>query len=312
MERETTVFVAGGETHVGAALRRRLIAGGWRIVGADSDEPDYHDRDAVDRFFSAVRPAHVFVAAGMSAGIGGNQRFPADLMRDNLDVASHIIPAAAAHGVRKLMYLATSCVYPKHAPQPMHPDALWTGPLEPTSAAYATAKLTGLVLCQAYRRQYGVPFIAAIGADVYGPDDKFSAEDSHVIGGLMRRMHDAREAGSASLAVWGSGRPEREFIFADDLADACLFAMERYDDEAPINLGTGVRTTIRDLAGMIREVTGYGGELQFDTARPDGIPLKALDSSVLHGLGWRPAVGLRDGLSRVYETFRATGAASRT
>lgn len=305
MDSETIVYVAGGTTVAGAALRRQLAARGARLVGDPEDEPDYSDRAAVRKFFKQVQPACVYVTAGKSAGIAGNQRSPADLMRDNLDVAAHLLPAAAEAGVRKLLYLATSCVYPKHAPQPMHPDALWTGPLEPTSAAYAVAKLAGITLCRAYRQQGGARFITAIGADVYGPDDKFSAEDSHVVGGLLRRMHEARESGAPELAVWGSGRPEREFIYADDLADACIFAMERYDDERPVNLGTGIRTSIRDLAFIIRDVVGYTGELRFDTTKPDGIPFKGLDSSVLQDLGWKPSIGLRAGLDLTYAGFLA-------
>ena len=300
---QATVFVAGGQTLVGAALRRRLADRGLTVVGEGGAEPDLRNSDAVDRFFDHARPAYVFVAAGKSAGIGGNQRMPADLMRDNLDVAAHLVPAASTFGVRKLVYLASSCIYPKHASQPMHPDSLWTGPLEPTSAAYAVAKLAGITLCQAYRRQYDAPFVSVIGADAYGPDDDFSPEDSHVVAGLMRRMHEARVSAAPAVTIWGSGSPKREFIYADDLADACIFAMDRYDGDQPLNLGTGVQTSIRDLAALVREVVGYEGELQFDTSRPDGIPLKGLDSAALTALGWRPGVPLRTGLALTYQHF---------
>lgn len=299
-----SVFVAGSDTMVGRALVRQFTAGaGVEPVGLGREEPDLRDPTAVDRFFAAARPDQVFVVAGRQAGIAGNQAHPADLMIDSLRIATSVIPAAARHGTKKLLYLASSCTYPKAAPQPFQPGALWTGPVEPTSAAYAVAKLAGMTLVGAYRRQHRLAFISAIGADAYGPDDDFSPEHSHVVGALIRRMHEARESGAPVVDIWGTGTPRREFIYVDDLADACRFAMGVYDDAAPINLGTGVTTSIGELARMVREVVGYRGELRFDTSRPDGMPLKGLDSGVLHALGWRPRWRLEAGLEAAYRGF---------
>jgi GDP-L-fucose synthase len=233
-------------------------------------------------------------------------------MIDNLLIAASVLPAACRHGAKTLLYLASSCTYPKLAPQPFRTETLWTGPVEPTSAAYAVAKLAGMTLADAYRRQHGVTFISAIGADAYGPHDDFSPERSHVVGALLRRMHEAREQGAASLEIWGTGTPRREFIYVDDLAAACLFVMRRYDGAAPINLGVGVTRSIAELAHAVRDVVGYQGELRFDTSRPDGMPLKGLDSSALRALGWTPAWELRAGLEATYQWYLADiGAAGR-
>ncbi|MBI1873291.1 MAG: GDP-L-fucose synthase [Acidobacteria bacterium] len=303
MNADARIYVAGGNTPIGAALHRRLGELEYRRVVSVDDEPDFHNRDAVARLFDRTRPAYVFVAGGRTAGIGGNQRFPADLMLDNLLVATSVIPAAWHSGVTKLLYLASSCVYPKQAPQPFRTESLWTGPVESTSAAYATAKLAGIALCHAYRREQGAPFITAIAADAYGPGDDFSPEDSHVVGALIRRMHEAREQGLASVEVWGSGGPQREFVYVDDLADACVFAMRHYDGAEPLNLGTGVVTSIAELAAGIREVVGYRGELRFDRTKPDGMPFKGLDSTRLRVMGWKGRWSLRDGLQSTYEWF---------
>jgi GDP-L-fucose synthase len=305
MNPESRIFVAGPGTLIGSALVRRLGEQGFtHLVGA-TDGPDLLDAHAVDRFFAAERPEYVFVAAGRSGGIDANQKYPADLMLENLLVAAHLVPAAWTHGAAKLLYLTSSCTYPKHAPPPMRPESLWTGELEPTSAAYATAKLAGARLCDAYRHQHGARFIVGIPADAFGPGDDFSPESSHVVAALIRRMHDARERGDTALDVWGSGAPRREFIYADDLADACIAAMLRYEGAAPVNLGTGIGTSIRELAELVRDVVGYRGSLWFDTTRPDGMPCKALDSTVLHGLGWRPARDLRAALASTYEWLQA-------
>jgi GDP-L-fucose synthase len=303
------IYVSGGTTLVGSAIVRRLAARGFgNLVGAPGEEPDLRDAIGVAHFFERARPEYVFVAAGQSAGIGGNEQSPADLMIDNLLVGDHIVPAAWRFRAAKLLYLASSCIYPKLAPQPLHPRSLWTGPLEPTSAAYAVAKLAGLTLCDAFRRQHGARFITAIAADAYGPGDDFTPDRSHVVGALVRRMHEAKVSAAPSVDVWGSGEPRRELIYVDDLADACIFAMERYDDASPINLGTGVFTPIAELARTIRDVVGYRGELRFDPTRPDGMPFKGLDSTPLGALGWKPAWSLRDGLQRTYEWFLEAGA----
>ena len=267
------------------------------------EEPDYRDRAAVEAFLNRRRPEHVFVAAGETAGIGGNTARPADLMTDNLLAAANLIPAAAASGVARLVYLASSCIYPKQAPHPLQTTSLWSGPVEPTSAAYATAKLAGVVLCDAFRRQHARPFVAAIAADAYGPGDDFSAENAHVVGALIRRFDEAARTAAPFVEVWGSGAPRREFIYVDDLADACVFAMERYEGGEPINLGTGTDTSIAELAQEIARVVGFRGEIRFDRSRPDGMPFKGLDSSVLHGLGWRPKWTLARGLEETYRWY---------
>lgn len=307
MNRDARVFVAGGATMIGAVILRQLRERGYTNIVDPADEPPLDDRIEVEAFFQRIKPAAVFVVAGRTAGIAGNQQFPADLMLDNLLVASHVIPAAARSGVERLLYLSSSCTYPKAAPHPLNPDSLWTGSLEPTSAAYAVSKLAGVTLVQAYRRQHAACFLSAISADAYGPGDDFSPEHSHVVGALLRRMHEAKTASTPAVAVWGSGSPQREFIYVDDLADACIFALERYDDETPINLGVGVSTSIRALAVAVREVVGYRGELTFDTSKPDGMPFKGLDSTALQELGWKPQTPLRDGLARTYDWFLTEG-----
>jgi len=297
------IWIAGGRSLVGAALGRVLArAGGPTAV--TGPEPDLLDRRAVDRFVARTRPDFVVVAAGPSGGIGANQRRPASLMHDNLLVACHVLDAARRHGVRKLLYLGSSCAYPRDAAQPMAASSLLTGPLEPTSRPYAMAKLSGLVLCEAYRRQHGARFVAAIPADVYGPDDVFSVEDSHVVGALVRRMVEAERSGAPALELWGTGAARRDFVYADDVAEACLVVLAAYDGEEPINLGTGGDVAIRTLAETLREVTGFGGELRFDASRPDGAPRKGLDGAALAALGWRPRTSLRDGLEATVAAYR--------
>jgi GDP-L-fucose synthase len=302
MRPDSRIYVAGGRTMLGRAILRRLAAAGFQPVAPD-EEPDPADLASVERFFDRHRPEYVFVAAGQTAGIGGNLAHPADLMTDNLLVAAHLIPAAARQGVAKLLYLASSCIYPKQGQYPLQTSALWSGPLEPTSAAYATAKLAGVALCDAYRRQHGWNFVSGIAADVYGPGDDFTPDNSHVVGALLRRFDEAVAAGAASVDVWGSGMPRREFIYVDDLADAAIFAIRNYDGSAPINLGTGEVTSIADLAREIAAVVGYRGEIRFDSSRPDGMPYKGLDSSLLRGLGWRPSWTLRRGLEESYQWY---------
>lgn len=291
---------------LGAALVRRFAAGGaCTIVGAEA-QPQWTDARAVDALFAATRPDHVVVAAGRTAGIAANRRYPADLMLDNLLVAAHVIPAAWRHGVHKLLYLTSSCTYPRDAAQPFGASSFWTGPVEPTSAAYATAKLAGMRLCEAFRLQYGVRFLTAVVADAFGPGDDFSADgNGHVVSALMRRMHDARLAAAPTVTIWGSGTPRREFLYVDDLADAVAFVMRHYEGEQPINIGTGMTTTIRELAELVREIVGFRGELAFDTSRPDGAAVKWLDSAPLRALGWTPSWDLRRALQCTYEWYLA-------
>ena len=291
---------------IGAALVRRSgVDGHASLVGVEG-QPDWTDGRAVDRFFAKTRPDQVIVAAGRTEGIGGNQQHPADLMLDNLLVAAHVIPAAWRYGARKLMDLASSCTYPMAASQPWKTDAIGTGATEPTSAASAAAKLAGITLCEAYSQQHGAHYIAAVVADVFGPGDAFGSDGhGHVVSDLMSRMHEGRVTGAKSMTVWGSGIPRREFIYIDDLADAALFLMRAYEDQAPINIGTGVTTSIRELAETMREVGGFRGDLVFDPGRPDGAPVKSLDTAPLRALGWVPSWELRAALESTYEWFLA-------
>jgi GDP-L-fucose synthase len=298
------IYVAGGDTLLGVALRERLRAKGHtNLVGEPPAEPDLVSSWQVEDFFAAERPEYVFLAAGPSGGIHANQSYPAQLMRDNLLVAVHVLHAAYRYDVSKLLYLASSCSYPRLAPQPMRVESLMTGPLEPTNEAYALGKLAGMVLCQAYHRQYGTPFITAIPANAFGPHDDFSAENSHVIPGLIRRFHEARCCGQAEVQIWGSGHPRREFLYSRDLADACLFVMRNYDADEPINLGGGSDLSIAETARIVAEVLGYRGRLSFDVSRPDGMPLKSLDSRPLRKLGWVPTTDFRTALAETYDWF---------
>jgi len=304
VDQNSRIFVAGGSTPLGRALLERLRADGSHcIVGAPPDEPDLTDAGRVAAFFEWERPQYVFLTAGRSGGIGANRDRPADLMLDNLLTAVHVIREAHRAGVSRLLYLASSCSYPRVAPQPMRPESLLAGPPEPTSDAYAVAKLAGWKLCQAYRRQYGASFVTAIPANSFGPFDDFGSDSGHVIPALMRRMHEAKVRGHDAVAVWGSGRPLREFLYVRDLADACLFAMRRYDGEAPINLGGGPEHSVAETARRIAEVVGYRGRIVFDAGRPDGAPRKALDSSELVALGWRAATDFRTALQETYTWF---------
>jgi GDP-L-fucose synthase len=301
VDRHSRVFVAGADTLIGAAIVTALRRDGYDVLDGIG-EVDLRDPASVAAFFQRHRPERVIVTAGRAAGISGNQRYPADLIRDNLLIATHVIHEAWASGTRRLMYLASSCSYPKLAPQPMRVDSLLTGPLEPTNRSYAVAKLAAIQMCEAYRQQHGVHFFAAIPADAFGPGDDFSPEDSHVVAGLMRRMHEAKLAGAPSIDIWGSGNQRREFIYADDLAAACVFVMANHDG-GTINVGGGRDTSIGELAEALKTVVGFEGALRFDTSKPDGMPFKALDSSALLDLGWKPAVPFDDALGRTYQWF---------
>jgi GDP-L-fucose synthase len=298
------IFVAGVGTPVGKAVVARLGATeGVTVCGADVAEATLRDRAALDARLVELRPTHVVVAAGRSGGIAANRRTPVDLMVDNLDVVGAVLPAAHRAGVESLLYLASSCTYPRASAQPMHPDSLFTGPLEPTSEAYATAKLAGLVMCRAYRDQHLVRFVTGIAGDVYGPGDDFDPENSHVVAGMIRRMHEARLRHEKSFVVWGTGRQVRDLTYVDDLADACITALAHYDEREPINLSCGLGTTIAELAATVREVVGFDGELVFDTTRPDGAPMKVLDSTRVRSLGFSPGIALREGVERTYAWF---------
>ena len=303
MKTTSRVFVAGGSTLLGSAILDRLRDEGCGLVGVGPEEPDPTQAAQVEDFFAEYRPEYVFVAAGRSGGIGLNRETPADLMLDNLLIATNLLPAAHAHGVRKLLYLGSSCGYSRLAPQPLRVESLHTGPLEPTSAAYATAKLAGMRLCGAFRDQHGANFVSAIPANAFGPGDDFSADAGHVIPALMRRFHEAKRDGRPEVAVWGSGTPRREFVAACDIADAAVFVMRHYDSPDPINLGDGTDASIAEVARLVAAVVGYRGRLVFDTTKPDGMPLKRLDSSPLFALGWRPSTTFEDALAETYAWF---------
>lgn len=306
MRTQDPIYVAGGDSLAGAAILRRLAAQGYRhVVGGPGDEPPLTDASAVDHFFARMQPRYVFLAGGPAAGIAGNQRYPADLMRENLLVATHVISSAYRSGVTKLLYLASSCCYPRLCPQPMREEHLFSGPLEPTNDAYAMAKLAGIKLCEAYARQHGVRFLSAIPANPFGPGDDFDPETSHVIPGLIARIHRAKEDGVPSVTLWGTGAPQREFIFVEDLADACIHVMQHYEGLEPINLGSGHILSIRELAQIIAEVVGYRGAILFDPTKPDGMPVKILDSGPLREMGWRPRTPFRDSLELTYRWYVA-------
>jgi len=300
------IFVAGHSGLVGSAIVRRLNAAGIRnLLLATRADLDLCNQGAVDRFFSVEKPKYVFLAAARVGGIHANATAPADFIRDNLQIELNVIDSAYRHGTHKLLFLGSSCIYPRLAAQPIREDSLLTGPLEPTNEAYAIAKIAGLKLCQAYRRQYGFRAITLMPTNLYGPGDNFSLSGSHVLPALMRKFHEAVVARADSVTVWGTGTPRREFLFVDDLADACLFLMRHYDDEAIVNVGIGEDLTIRELAELVARITGFGGTLDFDDSKPDGTPRKLLDVSFLRSLGWHAQVPLEEGVKRTYEWFKA-------
>jgi GDP-L-fucose synthase len=305
MEQRSRIYVAGHTGLVGSALVRRLARDGFaHIITRTHSELDLTDRLAVEGFVEREQPEFVFLAAAKVGGIAANDAYPADFIRENLLIQTHVIDAGWRGGVRKLLFLGSSCIYPKHAHQPIREDALLTGPLEPTNSAYAIAKIAGLEMCQAYRRQYGFNAISLMPTNLYGPGDDFDPESAHVLPALIRKFHDAKVTGADHVVVWGTGAPRREFLHVDDLADAALFLMQRYDDDTPINVGAGEDISIRELAGLVREVVGVQAEIRFDTTRPDGTPRKLLDSSRLEGFGWRPRISLRDGLRDTYAWYQ--------
>jgi len=298
------VYVAGHRGLVGSALARRLRAEGYEnLILRSREEVDLRDPAAVDRLFAEERPEYVFLAAAKVGGIWANATYPADFIRDNLQIQVNVIDAAHRYGVKKLLFFGSSCIYPKHAPQPLKEEYLLTGPLEPTNEAYAVAKIAGLKMVQAYRRQYGFCGICLMPANLYGPGDNFDPKTSHVLPALIRRFHEAKVRGQRQVVVWGTGTPRREFLHVDDLADAAVFLMRHYEDERPINVGVGEDVSIRELAELVAEIVGYEGEMVFDRSKPDGTPRKLLDVSRLHRLGWRAAISLRQGIQQTYQWF---------
>jgi GDP-L-fucose synthase len=313
MQADSKIYVAGHRGLVGSAVMRRLRAGGYaNLVTRTHDELDLTDQAAVRRFFEAERPEYVFLAAAKVGGILANSTYPADFIHRNLAIETNVIHAAYRCGVSKLLFLGSSCIYPRHAPQPMKEEHLLTGPLEPTNEPYAVAKIAGIKMCAAYNRQYGTNFISVMPTNLYGPGDNYDLENSHVLPALIRKMHEAKEAGRDAVTIWGTGSPRREFLDSDDLADACVFLMERVDAAEVgefINVGVGHDLSIREAAELVAEVVGFKGRLEFDASRPDGSPRKLLDVSRLSALGWRAGTPLREGLSKAYRDYLSRYAA---
>lgn len=301
MEKEGRIYVAGHRGMVGSAIVRKLKTDGFRnIIVRTSAELDLRDQQAVRSFFEKEKPEYIFLAAAKVGGIQANNTYRGEFLYDNLMIEANVIHQAYENGAKKLLFLGSSCIYPKMAPQPLKEEYLLTGALEPTNEPYAIAKIAGIKLCETYRHQYGCNFISAMPTNLYGPNDNYDLNNSHVLPALLRKFHSAKESGAGFVEIWGSGTPLREFLHVDDLADAALFLMENYNDHLFVNVGTGEDLAIRDLAEMISEVVGFEGELRFDSSKPDGTPRKLMDISRLHNMGWKHSIGLREGIRMVY------------
>jgi GDP-L-fucose synthase len=305
VKRGARIYVAGHRGLVGSAITRRLRAEGFdNLILRTSAEVDLRRQSAVEDMFRDERPEYVFLAAARVGGILANDTYRADFIRDNLLIEVNLIAAAQQYGAEKLLFLGSSCIYPKLSPQPIKEEYLLTGPLEPTNQPYALAKIAGLEMIDAYRRQYGFHGVSVMPTNLYGPNDNFDLERSHVLPAMIRRMHEAKQAAAPQVVLWGSGSPRREFLHVDDLADACVFVMREYDDPGILNVGVGEDVTIRELAEMVRDVVGYEGAIVFDATKPDGTPRKLLDVSRLHALGWRAKIPLRRGIEETYASYR--------
>jgi len=299
-----SIFVAGHRGLVGSALVRRLRDAGFNnLLLRDRHQLDLTQQHLANQFFGTHRPRYVFLAAGKVGGILANNNYPAEFIRDNLAIQTNVIDAAYRQGTKKLLFLGSSCIYPKHAPQPMKEECLLSSALEPTNEWYAIAKIAGLKMCQAYRRQYGFNAISVMPTNLYGPGDNFDLNSSHVLPALIRKFHNAKQLHKPSVELWGTGTPRREFLHVDDLADACLYLMQHYEDELPINVGWGQDLSIKELATIISDVVGFNGALTFDTSKPDGTPRKLLDTSKLTSLGWQPKRKLADGIRQTYQWY---------
>src|ERR1700731_4330112 len=304
MDKSAKIFVAGHRGMVGTAITRALEASGFnKLIKRDRSELDLSDSAAVAKFFQKEKPEIVIFAAAKVGGIKANIDQPVEFLLENLSVQNNVIAAAHENGARKLLFLGSACIYPKLAPQPIPESALLSGPLEPTNEAYAIAKIAGVKLCQAFSREYGANFISAMPTNLYGPNDNFDLETSHVLAALLRKAHEAKKGGARELVVGGTGTPRREFLHVDDLASACLFLLEKYDSPEIVNVGWGEDISVRELAELICEVVGFGGKLAWDLTKPDGTPRKLLDVSKLRGLGWTPTIKLRDGIAQTYDWF---------
>lgn len=304
MNKNSVIYVAGHTGMVGSAIVRNLTNKGFlNILTRTRDELDLMSQHDVDSFFEKHKPDYVFLAAAKVGGIIGNRESPADFIYQNLVIETNIIHASYVNKVKKLLFLGSSCIYPKLAPQPMIEDVLLTSGLEPTNEYYAIAKIAGIKLCEAYRKQYGCNFISAMPTNLYGKGDSYNLQNSHVIPAMIRKFHEAKENNSPTVTIWGTGSPMREFLYADDLADACTFLMEIYDGEQHVNIGTGVDVTIKELAETVQKVVGYAGEIIFDSTKPDGTPRKLLDVSKLQSIGWKHTITLENGLKTAYQAY---------
>lgn len=313
MNKKAKIYVAGHRGMVGSAMMRRLQRAGYHnLVTRTSQELDLRNQAAVVDFFAAEKPAYVVLAAAKVGGIVANSTYRADFLYENLMIEANVIHQSYLQGVQKLLFLGSSCIYPKLAPQPLKEDALLTGPLEETNEPYSVAKIAGIKLCDAYRAQYGCNFISAMPTNLYGPHDNYDLKNSHVLPALIRKFHEAKASGATEVEVWGSGTPRREFLHADDLADACLWLLENYNEQGLINIGTGEDLSIRELAELVSRTVGYEGQICFNTAYPDGTPRKLMDVSKLAGHGWRASIGLEEGIATVYAAFQQCDAKNST
>jgi len=304
VNKDQKIYVAGHRGMVGSAIVRRLQQAGFHhFAVSDSQTLDLRNQEATRTFFEHERPEFVFLAAAKVGGILANNTYRADFLYDNLMIEANVIEAAFRTGVQKLMFLGSSCIYPKMAPQPLKEDALLTGLLEPTNEPYAIAKIAGIKLCDAYRAQYGCNFISVMPTNLYGPNDNFHPENSHVLPAMIRRFHEAKIAGAPSVAIWGTGTPRREFLHVDDLADACFYLMQHYDEPGLVNIGVGTDISILELAQLVQRIVGYTGTIEHDLSKPDGTPRKLMDVSKLHSFGWQAKIGLEEGIRAVYEAY---------
>lgn len=303
MDIRDKIYIAGHRGMVGSAIKRRLETAGFtNFVVRTSDQLDLRDQKAVEDFFTAEKPDYVFLAAAKVGGIMANNTYRADFLYDNLMIQNNVIHQAFKCGVKKLLFLGSSCIYPRLAPQPLKEEYLLTGLLEPTNEPYAIAKIAGIKLCDAYRSQYGCNFISVMPTNLYGPNDNYDLNNSHVLPALLRKVHEAKIKNEPEVIVWGTGTPLREFLHADDMADACFYLMQQYNQEGLVNIGVGHDISIGDLANLIKKIAGYSGKLVFDTSKPDGTPRKLMDVSKLHTLGWKASIELEDGIRQVYKT----------
>jgi len=309
LHKESRIYVAGHRGLVGSAIVRKLQIDGYaNVLTRTRQEVDLRDPRAVDRFFEEARPEYVFLAAAKVGGILANNTYPADFIRDNLQIQTNVIDAAYRFGATKLLFFGSSCIYPKFAPQPIKEEYLLTGALEPTNEPYAVAKIAGIIMAQSYRRQYGFNAISLMPTNLYGPGDNFDLQTSHVLPALLRKFHEAKQAGAPEVVVWGTGSPRREFLHVDDLADAAVYLMHHYDSPEIVNVGVGEDISIRELAELIRDVVGYQGEIVYDTSKPDGTPRKLLDVSRLQAAGWQAKIPLREGIKQTYQWYLANEA----